>query len=234
MTRSAFTSTPFTPGRRSGTPRILSALAVALLLSVSAMAADVGGLSDKLLNQAAAKYGQAAKARLLDWQNLINSGKNKSEAEKLVLANTFFNRLPYVDDIIHWGKPDYWATPVEMIASNGGDCEDFSIAKYFTLKEMGVPVERMRITYVKSLKLNQAHMVLTYYPTPDADPLVLDNLITEIKPASERTDLVPVYSFNGQDLWVAKERGRGKRVGTPNQIGLWRDLNARMDKEDSQ
>ncbi|WP_197479414.1 transglutaminase-like cysteine peptidase, partial [Oleiphilus sp. HI0132] len=81
-----------------------------------------------------------------------------------------------------------WATPLEFLATNAGDCEDFSIAKYFTLREMGIPDDMIKITYVKALELNQAHMVLAYYPTPDAEPLILDNLINEIKPAGQRTD----------------------------------------------
>lgn len=206
-------------------------LLIALLLCVSSVFAGITGLTERLLDRVAATYGQEAKERLLDWQGLIRSGKDRSEAEKLALVNSFFNRVAFVDDIIHWKKPDYWATPVEMLATNGGDCEDFSIAKYLTLREMGVPDERMLITYVKSIKLNQAHMVLTYYPAPEADPMVLDNLVPEIRPASERSDLLPVYSFNGGGLWLSKERGRGRRVGPSTQISLWRELEARIEKE---
>ena len=206
-------------------------LLIALLLCVSSVFAEITGLTERLLNHVAKTYGQEAKLRLIDWQGLIRSGMNRSDAEKLALVNSFFNRVVFVDDIIHWKKPDYWATPVEMLATNGGDCEDFSIAKYLTLREMGVPDERMLITYVKSVKLNQAHMVLTYYPAPEADPMVLDNLVNEIRPASERSDLLPVYSFNGVGLWLSKERGRGRKVGSSAQISLWRELEARIEKE---
>ena len=103
--------------------------------------------------------------------------------------------MRFVSDDQHWGRADYWATPVEFLATGAGDCEDFSLAKYFTLKALGVPLERMRLTYAKAVKLNQAHMVVAYFATPDAEPLILDNLISDIKPASQRTDLVPVYSF---------------------------------------
>jgi predicted transglutaminase-like cysteine proteinase len=130
--------------------------------------------------------------------------------------------------------PDYWATPTEMLASNGGDCEDYSIAKYFTLLALGVNIDKLRITYVKARNLppaEQAHMVLTYYAKPDAIPLVLDNLVPEIKPASERADLLPVYSFNGDGLWLAKERGSGRVEGGSAKISLWTQLNSRMGKE---
>ncbi|NOR71630.1 MAG: sulfate adenylyltransferase, partial [Methylomarinum sp.] len=151
------------------------------------------------------------------------------EKEKLKQVNDFFNqRIEFVDDIYLWGVNDYWATPIEFLAKGAGDCEDYSIAKYFTLKELGVSESKMRITYVKALKLNQAHMVLTYFSSPRAVPIVLDNLIPQIKSATDRKDLLPVYSFNGSGLWLAKARGSGKRVGSSGRLNLWAELKQRM------
>lgn len=195
-----------------------------------AIASD-DGLSEKLLDYVSDKYGSRAKSRLLDWEALIKNNKDEDEATKLEMVNEFFNQIRFISDQKHWNKEDYWATPVEMLATNGGDCEDFSIAKYFTLKEMGVSVSKMLITYVKAVELNQAHMVLTYYKTESSEPLVLDNLMDEIKPASQRKDLVPVYSFNGDGLWLSKERGKGTLVGSASRISLWGDLGLRMEKE---
>lgn len=201
-----------------------------LIFTVLAIA-DGPGLSQKVLDYVADKYGSRARNRLLDWETLIKTNKGKSEAAKLKMVNDFFNRVRFLSDKEHWKQDDYWATPVEFLATNGGDCEDFSIAKYFTLKEMGVPVNRMLLTYVTALELNQAHMVLTYYATPDSEPLVLDNLKGKIKRASKRKDLKPIYSFNGDGLWLSKERGKGKRVGSSDRISLWTDLGRRMEKE---
>jgi predicted transglutaminase-like cysteine proteinase len=134
----------------------------------------------------------------------------------------------FVNDIAVWDKEDYWATPLEFLSKGAGDCEDYSIAKYFTLKELGVDEQKLRITYVKAVKLNQAHMVLTYFENKRAIPLVLDNLDIEIKPANLRKDLIPVYSFNGDGLWLAKARGDGKRVGNASRLSLWEELAARM------
>lgn len=209
-------------------------MAAIFLCFAVAVAANLGlhlGLTEKTLSSVEKKYGSSARKRLEDWRDLMESNRNKAEKEKLQQVNQFFNQVPFVSDMDHWGVEDYWATPVEMLATNGGDCEDFSIAKYFTLVEMGVPVNRLKITYVKALSLNQAHMVLTYYPTPGSIPLVLDNLIPEIKSASERRDLVPVYSFNGEGLWLAKELGLGRNVGKSDRVGLWRSLTARIGKE---
>jgi predicted transglutaminase-like cysteine proteinase len=189
----------------------------------------------KVLESAERKYGATARKRLEDWQQLLDTGGARSETDKLTLVNSFFNHVAWISDLDHWGKADYWATPVEMLASNGGDCEDFAIAKYFTLVALGVPMDKLKITYVKTRDpnpINQSHMVLAYYAKVDSVPLVLDNLVPEIKVASARPDLTPVYSFNGDGLWLAKERGSGKRVqGGSSNIAFWRELTARMGKE---
>ena len=188
-------------------------------------------LTTESLTRIRQAYGESALQRISDWQQLIRASGELDDMQKLQNANEFFNKVSFISDIDHWGKEDYWATPVQMLASNGGDCEDFSIAKYFTLRQMGIPAERMRLTYVKALELNQAHMVLTYYSTPDADPLVLDNLVTDIRTSSSRTDLLPVYSFNGNGLWLVKARGMDQHVGDPERLSRWKEVIARISDE---
>jgi len=197
---------------------------------VTVVVAGGGGLSAEVIEWIKNEYGHTGVDRLYAWQRLIAKNQDKSEQEKLNLVNDFFNMLTYSTDKRLWGKSDYWATPVEALGKGGADCEDYSIAKYFTLQEMGIPEEKMRITYVKALKLNEHHMVLTYYPAPDAVPLVLDNLNGDILSASERNDLTPIYSFNGDGLWLAKSRESGQRMGSSNRIKLWQDLTTRMKK----
>lgn len=187
-------------------------------------------LAPELLARTEKQFGLEAKNRLLHWQDVLASVDTDAIA-RLNRVNRFFNAVQFIDDIDHWKKTDYWATPVEFLATNGGDCEDFSIAKYLTLIALGVPEQQLRITYVKALNLNQAHMVLTYFSTPDAEPLVLDNLIDDIRPASERTDLLPVYSFNGSDLWLAKERSQGQLVGKSDRLSMWNDVMMRLAKD---
>ncbi len=187
-------------------------------------------MDQETLARAERKYGVEAHKRLIRWQDLIREDTSTTDMEKLTKVNLFFNQVEFISDPLHWKKEDYWATPVEFLGSGGGDCEDFSLAKYFTLKAMGVAEEKLNITYVKALQLNQAHMVMTYFKTPEADPLVLDNLTDAIKPASQRTDLLPVYSFNGAGLWLAKQRGRGKYVGRSDRLKRWQELQDKMPK----
>ena len=203
-----------------------------LVASVVALASEIAVITDVQIAKLAQQFGPIAGERLTGWKEILNSSKAKALAEndKLTLVNDFMNKTPFLADIVHWGKEDYWATPIEFLSTNGGDCEDFSIAKYFTLRALGVPDDKLRITYVKELvRYRQAHMVLLYFSSPDAEPVVLDNINGTILPAFTRTDLLPVYSFNGSILWLAKEqRGRAEQVGGSDRIGHWRDLQARM------
>jgi len=181
------------------------------------------------------QYGEGAASRLRKWREILHSDKSLSDAKKLEAVNRFFNSVPYVIDLEHWGKADYWATPLELLASNGGDCEDYALAKYFTLTAIGIPAERLRITYVlvwiAREQRMESHMVLAYYPSPDADPLILDNLIPDIKPASARTDIKPILSFNADGLWSAKQRAQNGRIGDASKIKHWNGLLARMRQE---
>ncbi len=176
------------------------------------------------------KHGLAARLRVEAWANLIHEQRDAAEQDKLKAVNDFINRLYFESDELHWGAEDYWATPLETLATNGGDCEDFTIAKYFTLQRLGVADDCMRLTYVKSLAIQQPHMVLTYQCVPGEDPLVLDNLVKMILPASARTDLVPVYSFNAEGLWIARRRGDGRRVGEARQMSVWDELLNRLEE----
>lgn len=209
--------------------RIATAL-VSFVLLLTVQASDPFQLDPEVLEKVEKIYGREAKQRLLNWQDLVRDDRSTSDLAKLEKVNAFFNQVQFIDDVLLWKEKDYWATPVEFLVQDGGDCEDFSIAKYFTLKRMGVDEDKLNMTYVKALALNQAHMVVTYYETPDAEPLILDNLNPEILAASRRSDLIPVFSFNGSGLWLAKERSRGKKVGTSDRYRRWKDLLERMPK----
>jgi predicted transglutaminase-like cysteine proteinase len=176
-------------------------------------------------------YGTQASQDVAKWNDLLLELEGQDIQQQLSRVNNFFNRQKFVDDIEHWNKEDYWATPIEFIASGGGDCEDFSIAKYFSMRALGVPANKLRLMYVKALDYNMAHMVLAYYAEPNVIPLVLDNLNKSILPANKRRDLQPVYSFNGEGLWAAKEQGRGKQLQDGGNNSLWKDLTNRMNLE---
>lgn len=191
---------------------------------------EAPGISSEELQAIEARYGVDARERVQSWRQVIEDNQSRPVPEKLNLANQVFNRLKFEDDSVHWKAEDYWATPIETLATNGGDCEDLSIGKYFTLKELGVPDQCLRLTYVKSLTLNKPHMVLNYQCDGSAENLVLDNIVPAIMRSVERTDLLPVYSFNASGLWVAKQQGMGQQVGGSGRLSLWTELLSRISK----
>lgn len=172
-------------------------------------------------------YGGQSGKRAKALNELVAGLYYATEQEKLKKVNDFYNMMRFVDDIDLWGKKDYWATPNEFVGAGAGDCEDFTIAKYLTLRKLGVADSKLRLIYVKALSLNQFHMVLAYYATPSAVPVLLDNLDSEIKPASQRSDLLPIYSFNGKNLWLMKQSNGAKVAGSASRLSSWNELRNR-------
>lgn len=187
---------------------------------------------DKLRHAYFQTLANAPQERFASWSELLVNVRALPVSDKLVRVNDFFNRrLRFVDDAELWGQSDYWATPMQTLARGAGDCEDFAIAKYFTLLSLGIPVEKLRLTYVRA-RLDgglQAHMVLAYYADPESDPLVLDNLERSIRPASRRPDLLPVFNFNSERIY---QTGAGSRAsGHVGQLSRWQDALSRSRHE---
>lgn len=186
-------------------------------------------MNERSLNIIGHKYGKPARRRVDSWAKSLNDLSRRRLPDKrlIAFANDYFNRVEWKWDIDHWGQEDYWATPVETLATNAGDCEDFSIGKYFSLISTGVDTSKLRITYVKALEYNLAHMVLAYYPAPNAEPLILDNINKTILPASKRKDLLPVYGFNGEGIWLTKS---AKKLGNnpARNLPSWGKLSNRI------
>lgn len=217
--------------------RLLSALTGCAILVATVAVAQVD--FSRLRALAEVRYGTETAQLITQWEAEIAAMRTLPDAQKLARANTFFNtRIQWTTDAQAWQQTDYWATPLEVMGLGMGDCEDFAIAKYTTLVLSGVDVAKLRITYVKAriaapgsaAARNQAHMILAYYATPDAEPLVLDNIIPDIFPASRRTDLTPVYGFNSLGIWVG---GASKPASTQptTRLSRWRDVLRRAQEE---
>jgi predicted transglutaminase-like cysteine proteinase len=171
--------------------------------------------------------------RLQAWQQLLEQPGTGDEVTLLERVNRFVNRsVLHGEDRDLWGQADYWATPHETLSRGRGDCEDIAIAKYFSLLRMGVPSEKLRLTFVKSLELQRAHMVLAYYAEQGAEPLLLDNLRPQILPASQRRDLLPVYAFNDHGIFLGSALQQ-KSSQSPQLLSRWQDVSARALAEGS-
>lgn len=178
------------------------------------------------------RYGATAADSVVAWRLMMDEARSLPVQQQLDLVNQFFNRrIRYALDPDIWSVTDYWATPLETMGRGMGDCEDYAIAKYITLKLLGVPNERLRLIYVRARTagaLTEAHMVLGYFENPAGEPLILDNLITSVRPASRRNDLTPVFSFNSQGLWVA---GQQHSNNPTTRLSRWREVLERMSLE---
>jgi predicted transglutaminase-like cysteine proteinase len=185
---------------------------------------------------AAKKLSPRAMAGVQALQPVLAQALDMSEPNQLQAVNAFFNqRILFRDDTEVWGQVDYWASPLETLDKGAGDCEDYAIAKYFSLLAVGVPVSKLRLVYVRAQIGGPqgalvAHMVLAYYAAPGAEPTILDNLITELRPASRRPDLVPVFSFNSEGLWQGV--GPQAAAGDPTaRLSRWREVLAKAHAE---
>lgn len=191
---------------------------------------------NKIENIMQTRFGMSGIAKLHAWNLLIEKNQAKTPAEKTKAVNDFINQnTRFEDDIVHWKVSDYWATPLETLGSGAGDCEDYTIAKYFTLIQLGISVEHLRLIYVKAQiggatsRVFQAHMVLGYYEQPDSIPLILDSLISDIETADKRNDLHPVFSFNSDGLWVGNQAQ--PQIDPTARLSRWRDVLERMKQE---
>lgn len=183
-----------------------------------------------------AHYGSEGVRKFRAWHSLFDVDHLQVEVDQVKRVNEFFNKhIRFEDDSAHWKKSDYWATPLETLGSGAGDCEDYTIAKYMTLLKLGIPIARLRLIYVKaqiggpSSHVFQAHMVLGYYPQPNAVPLILDSLITNIESADKRSDLYPIFSFNSDGLWVGGQAQ--PQINPTERLSRWRDVLMRMKQE---
>lgn len=186
----------------------------------------------KMLSRLSNNYSIEAERRGKALNGLIAKLEKKEVSYQLTEVNRFFNQFNYKDDMKMWGKEDYWATPEEFIGVNAGDCEDYVVAKYFVLRSLGVSDKHLYLTYVKALKENRAHMVLSYFKSPNSTPLILDNYNPRILPADQRRDLLPVYSFNAKSLFLTNaSAGLGQSLPSDKiKNSKWKDLLNRINR----
>jgi predicted transglutaminase-like cysteine proteinase len=133
------------------------------------------------------------------WQAVVDNLRDQDLMAQLRTINTEMNDKRYITDPVNWNLPDYWATPFQFMRKNG-DCEDYAIAKYMALRDLGVSVDDMRIVVLNDLNLRIAHAVLAVYVNGKA--YILDNQISKVVPANSIHHYQPVYSINENGWWL--------------------------------
>lgn len=199
-----------------------------------AIALDTTPLRQRLT----ARFGPERVDLLDNWLKTTTDAQALGEPEKLKRINDFINqKIAFEDDHSVWDQSDYWATPLETIGQGRGDCEDFAIIKYVSLRRAGIASDKLRLIYVKAaLKtpdgpIQVAHMVLAYYASPNAEPVLLDNLEPRILPASKRSDLKPVFSFNSAGIFAGVSGKEKASAGGIGRLSRWEDVLRRIIAE---
>ena len=133
------------------------------------------------------------------WQSFLNSIKNLPAREQIRRVNRYANKKRYIQDIDNYGQEDYWAIVKEFIQYNG-DCEDFAITKFFSLRALGFPPDRLRIVILQDTNLGVAHAVLAV--ALNNSILIMDNQTEEVLSDREIVHYTPLYSVNEKQWWL--------------------------------
>lgn len=204
-------------------------LALWLVFAAAIQTSDL----EKTQTLAMQRYGVRGAETVAAWRHLLREAQALPDQGKVDRVNDFFNlRILFQSDLELWGQEDYWATPLEFMGRSAGDCEDFAIAKYVSLQLLGIDNARLRLIYVRASsgsRASFAHMVLGFYSRPTDEPQILDNLIRSVRPASQRIDLMPVFSFNSDGLWIGG--ATAPQPDPSSRLSRWRDVLARMRQE---
>ena len=141
---------------------------------------------------------QFGKCDQQSWAEFLASLKGQPPRAQIEAVNTAMNRARYVLDRVNWGVEDYWATPSEFFWKDG-DCEDYAIAKFLSLRALGFPPDRLRIVVVQDLNLKVPHAILAVYQPQGV--LLLDNQIRSVIEADRVRHYRPIYSLNETGWW---------------------------------
>ena len=141
------------------------------------------------------------KCRVQEWQAFLATLSDKPKTEQVEAVNRFMNKHAYIEDMPNYGVPDYWATPREFLTKDG-DCEDYAIAKYMSLRQLGFSDSQLRIVVLQDLNLNVAHAVLVVYL--DGKTLLLDNQIKQVVDTEKVRHYRPLFSINERSWWLHK------------------------------
>jgi predicted transglutaminase-like cysteine proteinase len=136
---------------------------------------------------------------VMAWQSVIDSQRGRPPIDQARAINRFLNEWRYKTDEQNYGRRDYWATPLEFLQSSG-DCEDYAIVKYVTLRRLGFAREQLRMVVVRDVARDLAHAVLAVYLEDEV--YILDNLTNAILPQERVVHYVPYYSVNETTRWA--------------------------------
>ncbi len=144
--------------------------------------------------------GESSACRLEDWQEFLTELSYSNEADQVYRVHRYINRFKYVTDKRNWRRRDYWAIP-EQLFERGGDCEDYVIAKYLSLRALGIDAERLRVVVVYDRKKREDHAVLAVLGPNET--VILDNYRRRVMSWTDmKRRYRPYYSLNEIGVWI--------------------------------
>lgn len=130
---------------------------------------------------------------------VVAAARRLDPMARMRLVNDFANRMPYIEDIDNFGMRDFWADTTTFFRI-GGDCEDFAIAKYKLLGELGFHPSRLRIVVLFDTDRNRQHAILAVNTGDRA--WMLDSLIRDVVPHETAPHYRPTVSLSGPRLYL--------------------------------
>lgn len=162
-----------------------------------------------------------AEAGVAAWRAFLSQLTVVDDVHAARRINDFVNRRAAATDTQLWGSDDYWATPTQFFTRGAGDCEDFALAKFHSLKLIGVPDRRLWLGYARVKRPGQlrieAHMVLLFEDR-GGQRWVLDNLHPTLTMLGQRTDIAIRTSINSFGIWQLPARGEALQLAGPKEL----------------
>lgn len=165
------------------------------------------GAVERMLAEKSQAQGTCSDAQLnacnyARWMAFLDTVRNKDKMTQLAAVNGYFNKTKYIEDQPNWNVEDYWATPLEFL-QKAGDCEDYAIVKFMSLKMLGFDPNTLRIVAVQDLNLKVGHAILAVYLGDKI--FILDNQIRDVIEDKKILHYQPVFSINETAWWRHKK-----------------------------
>jgi len=178
-----------------------------ILIFTNILLADAFSINNNDIQRIKSLYNKTQTInRIYNFKVFFQKAINFNELKKLNRVNYYINRIIGKSD-----ETNEWITPKEFLIRGRGDCEDYSLTKYFALKKLNIDTNKIYPSVVKVRGSKDYHMVLLY--EKDNDFLVLDNLSWKMLPLEKRSNLEFYYAFNEKGSYIMKNNKLVKEHG---------------------
>jgi predicted transglutaminase-like cysteine proteinase len=130
---------------------------------------------------------------------IVDAGRSRVGRSRLSEINRAVNlAIQPMSDLAQYRVMDIWASPLMTFNSGAGDCEDYAIAKYVALQEIGIKSDDLRLVLVHDHAVDQDHMVIA--ARDHGQWLILDNRTMWMITDREMSRVTPLAALGGQGV----------------------------------